>query len=101
MIGDFLARWRRGMPEDAALPDVEWRNLAVYVVAAVAAWWSGEAEWFIPPVVGVVVAVLGVLAAQRARRPMESPSRPEGGFPRAARLMAAPWQPDGCDGVPR
>ncbi|CCG01955.1 cytosine permease [Blastococcus saxobsidens] len=71
VIGDFLARWRRGMPEAVALPDVEWRNLAVYVVAALAAWWSSEANWFIPPVVGVVVAVAGVLAVQRGRRPVE------------------------------
>ncbi|MGY1845811.1 cytosine permease [Blastococcus sp. SYSU DS1021] len=73
VIGDFLARWRRGMPADAALPDVEWRNLAVYAVAAFAAWWSSEAGWFIPPVVGVVVAVAGVLALQRGRRPVEQP----------------------------
>jgi cytosine permease len=70
VIGDFLARWRGGMPTGTiALPSVEWRNLAVYVVAALAAWWSSEAEWFIPPVVGVVVAVLGVLAVQWDRRP--------------------------------
>ncbi|WP_346622102.1 cytosine permease [Blastococcus montanus] len=69
VIGDFVARWRRGMPENEALPDVEWRNIAVYVVAAFAAWWSSEAEWFIPPVVGVLVAVVGVLLVQRGRRP--------------------------------
>ena len=69
VIGDFLARWRRGMPENAVLPDIEWRNLAVYVAAAFAAWWSSEAGWFIPPVVGVLVAVAGVLALQHGRRP--------------------------------
>lgn len=69
VIGDFLARWRAGMPGTSALPAVEWRNLAVYVVASFAAWWSSEAEFFIPPVVGVVVAVAGVLAVQRGRRP--------------------------------
>jgi cytosine permease len=67
VIGDFLARWRGGMPAGASLPAVEWRNLAVYVVAAVAAWWSNEAQWFIPPVVGVAVAVAGVLVVQRLR----------------------------------
>jgi cytosine permease len=51
------------------LPAVEWRNLAAYVVAAFAAWWSSEAEWFIPPVVGVAVAVLAVVAVQWGRRP--------------------------------
>jgi cytosine permease len=69
VIGDFLARWRWGLPDTSVLPAVEWRNLAAYVVAAVAAWWSNEAEWFIPPVVGAVVAVVGVLAVQRGRRP--------------------------------
>lgn len=69
VIGDFLARWRGGMTVAAdRLPAVEWRNLAVYAVAAVAAWWSNEAEWFIPPVVGVVVAIAGVLAVQRTGR---------------------------------
>jgi cytosine permease len=74
VIGDFLARWRGGMPSGTtALPAVEWRNLAVYVVAAVAAWWSSEAGWFIPPVVGIVVAVVGVVVVQRGRRPAEQP----------------------------
>ncbi len=70
VIGDFLARWRGGMPNASVLPAFEWRNLAAYVVAAVAAWWSNEAGWFIPPVVGVVVAVLAVVAVQRGRRPV-------------------------------
>jgi cytosine permease len=69
VIGDFLARWRGGMPAGAVLPAVEWRNLSVYVVAAVAAWASNELQWFIPPVVGVVVAVAGVLVVQRLRTP--------------------------------
>jgi cytosine permease len=69
VIGDFLARWRGGMPAASTLPTVEWRNIAVYVVASVAAWWSNEAGWFIPPVVGVLVAVAGVLAVQWGRRP--------------------------------
>jgi cytosine permease len=68
VIGDFLARWRAGMPAGAVLPPVEWRNVGVYVVAAVAAWASNELQWFIPPVVGIVVAVAGVLVVQRARR---------------------------------
>jgi cytosine permease len=68
VIGDFLARWRGGMTGSTdLLPAVEWRNLAVYVVAAVAAWWTNELQWFIPPIVGVVVAVVGVLVVQRLR----------------------------------
>jgi cytosine permease len=70
VIGDHLARWRGGMSGGTEhLPPVEWRNVAVYVVAAVAAWWSNEVQWFIPPVVGVLVAVVGVLVVQRGRRP--------------------------------
>jgi cytosine permease len=69
VIGDFIARWRHGLTDVDLLPAVEWRNLAAYVVAALAAWWSSEAEWFIPPVVGVAVAVLAVLAVQWGRRP--------------------------------
>jgi cytosine permease len=71
VIGDFLARWRGGMTADVrALPGVEWRNVAVYGAAALAAWWSSEAQWSIPPVVGIVVAVAGVLLVQRGRRPV-------------------------------
>lgn len=73
VIGDFLARWRHGMPGTTRLPGFEWRNLAIYVIAAFAAWWSSEAEFFIPPVVGVLVAVAGVLAVQAARRPAPHP----------------------------
>ena len=69
VIGDFLARWRRGMPSTESLPGVEWRNLAVYALAALAAWVSKETGFFIPPVIGIVVAVLGVLAVQATRRP--------------------------------
>ncbi|NEM04947.1 cytosine permease [Geodermatophilus normandii] len=70
VIGDHLARWRGGMSGGTEhLPPVEWRNVAVYGVAAVAAWWSNEVQWFIPPVVGVLVAVVGVLIVQRGRRP--------------------------------
>ncbi|WP_249522805.1 cytosine permease [Modestobacter marinus] len=70
VIGDFLARWRGGMTGDTALlPGIEWRNVAVYLVASLAAWASNEAGWGIPPVIGVLVAVLGVLLVQRGRRP--------------------------------
>ncbi|MGY1708140.1 cytosine permease [Geodermatophilus sp. SYSU D00758] len=75
IIGDFLARWRGGMARAAAeLPGVEWRNVGVYAVAAFAAWWSNEAQWFIPPVIGIAVAIVGVLAVQRGRRPAGAPA---------------------------
>lgn len=73
LIGDFWVRWRNGMPtaEVAQLPAVRWDNVAAYALAALAAWTSNELGWFIPPVVGIVVAVLLVLAigAVQARRP--------------------------------
>jgi cytosine permease len=80
VIGDFLARWRGGLPGVSTLPAVEWRNIAVYVVASVAAWWSNEAGWFIPPVVGVLVAVAGVLAVQWGRRPEVAADRVDAGY---------------------
>ncbi|MGY1724762.1 cytosine permease [Blastococcus sp. SYSU DS0533] len=79
VIGDFLARWRGGMPGASTLPAFEWRNLGAYVVAAVAAWWSNEAGWFIPPVVGVLVAVAAVVAVQWGRRPAQEPAAPMNG----------------------
>ena len=68
---DYWARWRGGMTvASEELPAVEWRNVAGYVVAALAAWASSEAGWFIPPVVGILVAVVAVLALQRGRHPV-------------------------------
>ncbi|MGY1841668.1 MULTISPECIES: cytosine permease [unclassified Modestobacter] len=70
VIGDFLARWRSGMSGGTALlPSIEWRNIGVYVVASLAAWASNEAGWGVPPVIGVVVAVAGVLLVQHGRSP--------------------------------
>lgn len=57
IIGDYLARWRDGMPEDTRLPAVNVPNLAVYAVASALAWLSDRLEWGIPPVIGVVVAL--------------------------------------------
>jgi cytosine permease len=57
IIGDFLARWRRGIPEGYAPPLVRWPNVAAYAVAAGLAWLSGELEIGIPPVIGILVAI--------------------------------------------
>ena len=57
IIGDFLARWRRGIPEDHVPPAVRWPNVVAYAVAAFLAWLSGELEIGIPPVIGILVAV--------------------------------------------
>jgi cytosine permease len=71
IIGDFLANWRTGMPdpEGYAVPVVRWENLAVYTVATFVAWLSSKNGWFIPPINGIVLAVLGSYAVSRSLRP--------------------------------
>ncbi|MFA9447025.1 cytosine permease [Egicoccus sp. AB-alg6-2] len=69
IIGDFLANWRGGMPEplDYRFPAVRWENLAVYAVATLLAWLSSRYGVFIPPVVAIVVAIVGAyLVGRRA-----------------------------------
>lgn len=75
IIGDYLANWRAGMPQPLEHRFVALRldNLAVYAVATFAAWLSNRYGWFIPPVNGIVLAILGsygigVLAARRTGR---------------------------------
>ncbi|MGY1639747.1 cytosine permease [Geodermatophilus sp. SYSU D00703] len=66
IIGDFLARWRRGIPAGATPPAVRWPNLLSYAVAASLAWLSGELGVGIPPVIGIVVAVALSMGLARA-----------------------------------
>jgi cytosine permease len=72
LIGDFLARWRGGMPEGAALPSVNVVNMAIYVVASLLAWGASRIEFGVPPVLGVLVAAGLSYAAGLAamRRPV-------------------------------
>lgn len=65
LIGDFLCRWRRGIPEDHTPQPVYWRHLAVYAIAAFLAWLSGEFEVGIPPLIGIVVAILLTVGLHR------------------------------------
>lgn len=58
IIGDFLARWRSGMPEGLTLPAVNWINLAIYAVASFLAWLASHFAFGIPPVIGVLVALV-------------------------------------------
>jgi cytosine permease len=72
IIGDFLARWRRGIPAGATPPAVRWPNLLAYAVAAFLAWLSGELGLGIPPVIGIVVAVALSMGLSRVgTRPAE------------------------------
>ncbi|MDT9593221.1 cytosine permease [Nocardioides zeae] len=68
IIGDFLARWRRGMPEGAPLPRVDGLMLGSYAVASALAWGSDRIGVGIPPVVGILVAAALAYAVGRARR---------------------------------
>jgi cytosine permease len=67
IIGDWYLHWRDGMPEPLRyrFPVMRWGNLAAYALATYVAWLSTNNSWFIPPVNGVVLAVLGVLAVHR------------------------------------
>ncbi|WP_336660265.1 cytosine permease [Leucobacter sp. USHLN153] len=66
IIGDYLARWRRTqMPEGEPLPKANWINLGVYAVACVLAWVAGEFGIGIPPVIGVLVALVLSFALAR------------------------------------
>lgn len=67
IMGDWLMHWRRGMPEplEYDLPAFRWANLAVYVAATFAAWLSSVNGWFIPPVNGIVLAIVGIIAVSR------------------------------------
>ena len=67
IIGDWLVHWRDGMPEplEYRFPAVRWGNLAAYAVATYFAWLSTNNNWFIPPINGIILAVLGVMAVNR------------------------------------
>lgn len=74
LIGDYLARWRGGMPEGAVLPSVNVVNMTIYVLASLLAWVASEVEFGVPPVLGVLAAAGLSFAAGRltARRPLGS-----------------------------
>jgi cytosine permease len=72
LIGDWLARWRQGLPDrtEHAFKAVEWRSLAGYAAGALCAWTADRAGFGIPPVIGILVALVATWAlAQRATRP--------------------------------
>ncbi|MCW2289503.1 cytosine permease [Leucobacter luti] len=70
IIGDYLARWRRTqMPVGETLPRFNWVNLGVYVVSCAVAWSAGQLEIGIPPVIGIIAAlVLTVLLSRLTPR---------------------------------
>lgn len=77
IIGDWIARWRRGMPEGEPLPAVNLGNLAIYALASGLAWSSDHYAIGVPPLIGIVAAVVLVLAF--SRRATGVPQRTLGG----------------------
>lgn len=69
VIGDWWARWRHGLPAGStySFPAVRWGNVAAYALGALAAWASDEWTWGIPPINGIVVAVVVALVLSRVR----------------------------------
>ncbi|GAA1180080.1 cytosine permease [Ornithinimicrobium humiphilum] len=69
ILGDHLARRDEWGSTTSLVPDgVRWDNIAVYAVGCAAAWASNEAAFFIPPVVGALVALLGAVLVRSLRR---------------------------------
>ncbi|NEE01806.1 cytosine permease [Phytoactinopolyspora halotolerans] len=73
IIGDWWARWRRGLPSPStyAFAPVRWGNIAAYAAGALVAKATDEWGWGIPPVNGILVAALipvivGALSRPRA-----------------------------------
>ncbi|MGO1166082.1 MAG: cytosine permease [Janibacter sp.] len=68
IVGDYLARWRSGMPEGVRLPVVDGRNMGVYAVASLLAWASDATAIGIPPLIGILVAALLSMALGAGRK---------------------------------
>lgn len=68
IIGDWWARWRRSLPASSVhtFPAVRWGNVAAYALGALVAWASDEWGWGIPPINGIVVAVVASMLLSRA-----------------------------------
>ena len=60
------------MPEGEALPRANWVNLGVYAISCALAWFAGEFGIGIPPIIGVVAALVLSFALARLspRRPL-------------------------------
>ncbi|WP_166345451.1 cytosine permease [Phytoactinopolyspora limicola] len=69
IIGDWWARWRGGIPDPSTFPfpSVRWGNVAAYALAALVAKASDQWSWGIPPVNGIVVAVVATVLLSRLR----------------------------------
>lgn len=63
IIGDHLFTWRKHRLPDlatAVIPNVRWACVVAYLAGTAVAYWSNSAGLGIPPLQGIVVALLGV-----------------------------------------
>jgi cytosine permease len=67
IIGDYLARWRAGMPEGHPVERFQWVNLGIYALASALAYAANETGFFVPPVIGVLVALVLAFVVGRQR----------------------------------
>jgi cytosine permease len=75
IIADFFLRWRRGIATGQRTVPLDLRNVAAYAVGSLAAWGSKEAEIGIPPLIGIVVAVLAAVLLHRSRADRDGAAR--------------------------
>lgn len=67
IIGDYLFTWRRQLPrlDEVQLRAVRWGPVVAYVAGVAVAWISTELAIGIPPLHGILVALLGVPIGDR------------------------------------
>ncbi|MYM18542.1 cytosine permease [Brevibacterium sp. 5221] len=70
LIGDWLARWRRGQPPVESLTErIRWQGLVPYALGSLAAWVSNTFALGIAPLNGIVVALVLAWALSRFTAP--------------------------------
>ena len=67
IIADWLRRWRAGMPEGHPVEPFHWVNLGIYALASALAYAANETGFFVPPVIGVLVALVLAFVVGRRR----------------------------------
>ncbi|MGB0101961.1 MAG: cytosine permease [Nocardioides sp.] len=84
LIGDWWRRWRDGVPDRATYRFVafEWRLLAAYAAGALTAWGSDQLDIGIPPVIGILVGLVGaLLLSPGTTTPSTTPAATPGTLP--------------------
>lgn len=62
IIGDYVFVWRGRLPRlaDTRFLRFRWGNVAAYALGTAVAWTTGELAWGLPPMQGIVAALLAV-----------------------------------------